>query len=103
MLTLLEGNGTRSYTSLTTVNPTVGKDTIMHCDVVSTGFYEWRCIEYTGLVMVLYYRSLSCSCSVLRACTNIPLNKATKSHAVECDDLFFICVVVMRYCALVLL
>lgn len=87
MLTLLEGNGTRSYTSLTTVNPTVGKDSIMHFDVVSTGFYEWRCIEYTGLVMVLCYRSLSCSCNVLRACTNIPLDKAAKSHAFECERL----------------
>lgn len=87
MLTLLEGNGTRSYTSLTTVNPTVGKDSIMLCDVVSTEFYEWRCIECTGLVMVLYYRSLFCSCNVLRACTNIPLDKAAKSHAVECERL----------------
>lgn len=87
MLTLLEGNGTRSYTSLTTVNPTVGKDSIMHCGVVSTGFYEWRCIDYTGLLMVLYYRSFSCSCNVLRACANIPHDKGAKSHAVECERL----------------
>jgi hypothetical protein len=47
MLPLLEGNGTRSYTSLTPVNPTVGKDYIMHYDVVSKEFEYWRYKEYS--------------------------------------------------------
>jgi hypothetical protein len=79
MLPLLEGNGTRSYTSLTPVNPTVGKNYTMHYDVVSKEFEYWRYKKYSGLVTVLLYKQLPCSCSVLRACAEVCLGKVANS------------------------